>query len=57
MTIDGLRIGPMPLPRFLMPEINATERVDDQGRHQFNVRIAKWPLGLLVHYKGWLRRQ
>lgn len=57
MTIDGLRIGPVPLPRFLMPDITATERVDDQGRHQFNVSIAKWPLGLLVHYAGWLRRQ
>jgi saccharopine dehydrogenase-like NADP-dependent oxidoreductase len=57
MSMDGIRIGPVALPRFLMPEINATERVDDQGSHQFNVRIAKWPMGLLVHYKGWLRRQ
>ena len=56
MAMDGLRIGRIRLPRFLMPDITASERVDDQGCHQFNVRIAKWPLGLLVHYSGYLRR-
>ncbi len=56
MVMDGLRLGPLSLPRFMIPEIIATERVDEQGRHQFNVRIAKWPLGLLVHYRGYLNR-
>ncbi len=57
MAMAGIRLGPIPLPRFMMPDISATERVDEQGRHQFNVRIAKWPLGLLVHYRGWLKPQ
>jgi saccharopine dehydrogenase-like NADP-dependent oxidoreductase len=57
MTMDGIRIGPISLPKFLEPEIIGEERVDDQGRHLFKVRIAKWPLGLLVHYRGWLRQQ
>ncbi len=57
MVMDGVRVGPVRLPNFLKPDISATERVDDQGRHQFDVRIAKWPLGLLVHYRGWLRPQ
>lgn len=54
MVMDGLRLGPVPLPRFLLPDITAEERVDAQGRHQFNVRISTWPFGLLVHYRGHL---
>jgi saccharopine dehydrogenase-like NADP-dependent oxidoreductase len=57
MSLRSLRLGPIPLPGFLKPEITAEERVDTEGRHSFNVRIAKWPLGLLVHYRGWLRPQ
>jgi saccharopine dehydrogenase-like NADP-dependent oxidoreductase len=55
MVMDGVRIGPIALPRFLLPDITAEERVDAAGRHQFNVSISKWPLGLLVHYRGWLQ--
>jgi saccharopine dehydrogenase-like NADP-dependent oxidoreductase len=57
MKMDGIRIGPVTLPNVLKPEISAEERVDDLGRHCFNVRIAKSPFGLLVHYRGWLQLQ
>ncbi|MEM7058218.1 MAG: DUF4166 domain-containing protein [Pseudomonadota bacterium] len=45
----------VPLPRFLLPKVDAREFIED---HRFNFDIAiRAPLtsGLLVHYRGWLR--
>ncbi len=44
--------GP-PLPRFLMPKIDAYEDVID-GRFNFHVRISVPLAGLIVGYEGWL---
>jgi hypothetical protein len=60
--VDGLdmlpqsaRIGPLPLPRFLRPRIRAEERVDELGRHRFDVEIGLPVIGRLVAYTGYLR--
>lgn len=45
----------LPLPRWLLPRIAATERASPDSRHLFDVRISLWPFGRLVHYRGWLR--
>jgi NAD(P)-dependent dehydrogenase (short-subunit alcohol dehydrogenase family) len=49
------RIGPVPLPRFLLPRIRAEERVDELGRHRFDVDIGLPLVGRLVAYRGFLR--
>jgi hypothetical protein len=49
------RIGPVPLPRFLLPTIKAEERVDELGRHKFDVEIGLPGVGRLVAYRGFLR--
>jgi saccharopine dehydrogenase-like NADP-dependent oxidoreductase len=54
LTITGGRLGPLPLPRFLLPRSAATERVDGDGRFCFNVPISLRGVGQLVHYRGWL---
>ena len=58
---DGLDLDPVhaawrgiPLPRLVLPQVRATERVSPEGRHLFDVAISLWPFGRLVHYKGWL---
>ncbi len=50
------RIGPIPLPRFLLPVSEAREVVQD-GRFRFDVAL-KAPLtgAMMVHYQGWLVR-
>jgi hypothetical protein len=60
--IDGLdmlphkaRFGPVPLPKFLTPVFTAQERVDELGRHRFDVEIGLPGIGRLVGYKGYLR--
>lgn len=45
----------LPLPLWLLPRIVATERASADGRHLFDVRVTLPPVGLLVHYWGWLR--
>jgi hypothetical protein len=54
MTIVSGGLGPVPLPRFLLPRSHATERVDTDGRFCFDVPISLPGLGLLTHYRGWL---
>lgn len=50
----GGRIGPVPLPGWLLPVSIAREEVID-GRFCFDVKIlAPLSRGLLVHYRGWL---
>lgn len=50
------RMGPLPLPRFLLPRSVARE-YEAEGRFHFDVALHV-PLtgGLLVHYQGWLER-
>lgn len=45
----------VPMPRFLLPKSIAHEYQDAEGRFRFDVRLELPFLGLLVHYKGWLR--
>ncbi|MGE0667226.1 MAG: DUF4166 domain-containing protein [Sphingomonadales bacterium] len=53
MVLRSARIGPLPLPRFLLPRIAAAERIDGE-RHLFDVAIGLPLLGRLVRYRGWL---
>lgn len=53
MVPIGGRLWRLPLPRFLLPRIAATERVDGD-RHLFDVSIALPLVGRLVRYRGWL---
>jgi saccharopine dehydrogenase-like NADP-dependent oxidoreductase len=53
MTIIGGRVFGIPLPRFALPSIAATERADED-RHFFDVRIALPVIGQIVRYRGWL---
>ncbi len=55
LELRGARIFGLPLPRPLWPGITAGERVED-GVFVFDVAIRLPLLGLLVHYRGWLRR-
>lgn len=48
------RLWGVPLPGFLLPQVRATERVDDYRRHAFDVEIIAPVAGRLVAYKGWL---
>lgn len=51
--VSGTAYG-VPLPKFLLPRITAEERVDDGGRHRFEVDISVPGLGRLVAYRGYL---
>lgn len=50
----GGRVGRVPIPGMLLPKISATERVDADGRHLFDVEIGLPLVGRPVAYKGWL---
>jgi hypothetical protein len=54
LKVIGGRIGPLPLPRALVPISHATERVDAQGRFCFDIPVVLPAVGRLVHYRGWL---
>lgn len=50
------RLGPLPLPKFLLPESVAREYEAD-GRFHFDVALhAPLTGALMVHYQGWLVR-
>lgn len=51
---QGVKLWGVPLPRWLLPQVVASERADDQGHHRFDVLISLAPFGRLVHYQGWL---
>src|SRR5262245_51081785 len=53
LDIAGGRIGPLPLPRFLLPRSHASERVDASGRFCFDVPVSFPGIGRVVHYRGW----
>lgn len=44
----------LPLPRWCLPRIVATERASSANKHLFDVMLSLWPFGRLVHYRGWL---
>ncbi len=48
------RLWSIPIPRFLLPRIVAQERVDEAGRHRFEVEITLPTVGRLVAYRGYL---
>lgn len=48
------RLWGVPIPGFLLPVIKAEERVDEGGRHRFEVEIALPLLGRLIAYRGYL---
>ncbi|HKH33024.1 MAG TPA: DUF4166 domain-containing protein [Beijerinckiaceae bacterium] len=48
-------IGPVPLPRWMLPRVTAHESVTLDDAHHFDVRISLPVLGVLVHYRGALR--
>jgi len=54
MLVAGWRLGPVPLPRRLAPVADARERIDAEGRFDFDVAIALPLVGRLVRYRGWL---
>jgi len=43
----------IPMPRFLLPHIAASERVVD-GKFHFDVAIGLAPFGRIIRYSGWL---
>lgn len=48
------RLGPLPLPKFMLPQSLAREYATD-GRFHFDVALhAPLSGGLMVHYQGWL---
>jgi Domain of unknown function (DUF4166) len=54
MKMQSGRFFGVQIPKFLLPTIFATERVNPDGKHLFDVHISHALLGRLVHYKGWL---
>lgn len=55
MPVSGWRLGRIPLPRILAPRSETREFQDDQGRFRFDVRLSAPFIGLLAHYRGWLK--
>ncbi len=56
-TVEGWRLGPIPLPRKLAPCTLTHERLDAEGRFVFDVEISAPLIGRLVRYCGWLVRE
>jgi Domain of unknown function (DUF4166) len=54
LDVVGGKLGPLPLPRALVPISQASDRVDAQGRFRFDIPVVLPSVGLLVHYRGWL---
>ena len=50
----GGRFLGIPLPRALLPRSEAFERVEN-GEFRFDVRLSLPLVGLLAHYRGWLK--
>ncbi|MBV9883604.1 MAG: DUF4166 domain-containing protein [Sphingomonadaceae bacterium] len=46
-------LGPLPMPRFLMPRGVAREH-EAEGRFHFDVPVALPLIGPVIHYRGWL---
>jgi saccharopine dehydrogenase-like NADP-dependent oxidoreductase len=55
-SVEGWRLGPLPLPQALAPRTLTHEEVDADGRFVFDVEISAPLIGRLVRYRGWLVR-
>lgn len=55
LPISHWHIGRLPLPLKLAPKLEAMEFEDTQGRFNYDVKIKLPLIGMLVHYKGWLK--
>lgn len=53
MQLKRWSFGPLPLPHFLAPRIEAREWEQDERFH-FDVAVALPLLGPVIHYRGWL---
>ncbi len=51
--ILAMRVGGVPIPRFLWPQLKAEERVQD-GRFAFDIEIRLPWSAPLIHYRGWV---
>jgi hypothetical protein len=54
LTVRGLTVFGLPMPRELAPKVKALEH-DADGRFNFDVGIGLPMIGLVIHYRGWLR--
>lgn len=55
MPVASWRLGKMPLPGVLAPRSETSEFQDPEGHFCFDVRLSLPGIGLLAHYRGWLR--
>lgn len=53
LLVRSGRIGPLPIPRALLPRADATERAAG-GRFHFDIALEAPLIGRIVHYRGWL---
>lgn len=53
MHFERWWIGPLPMPRFLLPR-GAAREYETDGRFHFDVPVALPLIGPVIHYKGWL---
>nr|WP_255563960.1 DUF4166 domain-containing protein [Hyphomonas sediminis] len=53
--VTGGRVAGIPLPRFLLPVSETHESVDKDGACRFDVSIRLPMIGLVAHYRGWLK--
>lgn len=53
--VTGGRVAGIPLPRFLLPVSETHESVDEDGACRFDVSIRLPMIGLVAHYRGWLK--
>jgi hypothetical protein len=55
MHMQGWRLGWVPIPRWMAPSVRAAER-EVEGVFHFDVEIRIPLAGLLIGYRGWLKR-
>ena len=55
MPVAGWRLFGVPLPLTLAPRSDSKEFEDADGCYRFDVRLSMPLVGLLAHYRGWLR--
>lgn len=54
IEVAGARVGPIPVPRLLLPVSDSVERAE-AGRFQFDIALYAPMSGrLIVRYRGWL---
>ena len=55
--LRGWRFFGVPLPRLFIPKSKTVERVDAEGRYQFDIELSLPLFGRLIAYQGWLLPQ